>query len=527
MRRRFAPLALLAVLLALPGALAQETVPILVERVDAGNLAADLESAAMASFSLFNLNPREDFYVSIQVDGPAAWSTGVSMDRFLLAPRNTTVVNVTFDPTEPPRDEATFEVIFSFVRVDTGAVTKVSETVTVGSRAPPLVLDAFPNLLPPPLNNAYGTFLVDMLFWTTFAIAAIFVGDAVVRFVTTRAPNDVTREIIQKLRRPVFLFVFFLGLARSFAILPSNFFTDVLTKTLAAIGVAIFGLYVAYRVLDAVLLYYQRTWASRTATLLDDVLVPLLRKVGIVVLYVVGIIVVLRNLGWDPTVVLAGAGIAGLVIAFAAQDTFSNLFSGVFILLDRPFKEGDDIMMETGEFVRVEHIGLRTTRLYHPRNHETITLPNNQLATKRIVNLTGPDMRFWVMVDVGVSYASDPEHVRRVLLEVVNLHARVLKEEGWAPLVIFKGFGESSLDFILRFAIVDYRERFGVASDIRFAVFKRFEQEGIEIPFPQRTLWIKEWPATGGSAGAGGGPGTTDGALPPPAQGGAEDARGA
>ena len=520
MRRRFAPLALVLVLLAMPAGLAQETVPILVERVDEGDLAADLDAPATAQFSLFNLNPRDDFYVSIQVDGPPGWRTTTSVDRFLLAPRNTTVVDVLLEPTRPPKDEAMFEVTFSFVRVDTGAVTKVSEQVVVGSRAPPLVLDAFPNLMPPPLNNAYGTFLVDMLFWTTFAIAAIFVGDAVVRFLTTRAPNDVTREIIQKLRRPVFLFVFFLGLSRSFAILPRNAITDILARTLAAIGVAIFGLYVAYRILDAALLFYQRTWASRTATMLDDVLVPLLRKVGIVILYVVGIIIVLRNLGWDPTVVLAGAGIAGLVIAFAAQDTFSNLFSGVFILLDRPFKEGDDIMMDTGEFVRVEHIGLRTTRLYHPKNHETITLPNNQLATKRVINLTGPDMRFWVMVDVGASYASDPEHVRRVLLDVANAHARILKEEGWQPLVIFKGFGESSLDFILRFAIVDYRERFGVASDIRFAIFQRFEQEGIEIPFPQRTLWIKEWPASGGNGEA---------APPPPAAppARADDARGA
>lgn len=478
-------------------AAAQTTSPVLVERVDEGELAADVGSPVTAQFSLYNLNPREEFYVSIQPDAPRGWDARVGgEDRFLLGPRNTTLVDVVIEPTQPPQEEARVLVVFGLVNTATGEVTEVVEEVSVGSTAPPLVLDAFPNFLPPPFDNAYGTFLIDMLFWTGIAIGAILAGDIVVRFLTVRASNETTREMVQKIRRPVFLFVFFLGLARSFAILPRNAITDLATRLLAAIAVAIFGMYVLYRILDAALLYYQRQWSSKTETTLDDVLIPLFRKVGIVVLYAVGIIIVLRNLGWDPTVVLAGAGIAGLVIAFAAQDTFSNLFSGVFLLLDRPFKEGDDIQLETGEFVRVEHIGLRTTRLYHPRNHESMTVPNNQLATKRVVNITGPDLRFWVMVDIGTAYDSDPEHVRRVLLDVVRTHPLVVDEANWQPLVLFSGFGDNSLNFVLRFAVRDYRLRFAVASDLRFAIFQAFAREKIEIPFPQRTLWIKEWPGS-------------------------------
>lgn len=489
---------LLAALLAPAGA-SQDTAPVLVERIDEGGLSADVGQPARANFTLFNLNPDDAFFVSIQAAGPPRWSESVTStergepaERFLLAPNQRANLTVTFTPDEAPRGDAEFVLTFSLVHVRTGVVTKVAEDVEVRSAAPPRVLDLFANPLPPPLDNGYGTFLLDMAFWALLGVVAIFAGDAIVRGVTSRASNAVTKEILTKLRKPIFYFVLLLGVSRSVAHLPRNLVTDFLSKTLVAIAVGIFGLYVVFRVLDSALLYYQRELAPRTETSVDDVVVPVLRKVGIVVLWVVGIILTLQRLGWDPTLVFAGAGIAGLVIAFAAQDTFSNLFSGLFLLLDRPFKEGDLIQLETGEIVRVETIGLRTTRLYHGRNHESMVLPNNQLATKRIVNLAGPDNRYWLSIDVGAAYDADPAHVTQILQRVAAAHPKVLRGGDWEPLVLFTRFGESSLDFTLRAAVDDYRDRVTVASDLRHAIKKAFDEARIEIPFPQRTLWIRQ-----------------------------------
>lgn len=489
-----APLALLALVLLLPGALAQETAPVLVERIDDGSLVADLETNATAVFRLFNLNPDDDFYVSATVAEPLGWSSTVSPNQFFLLPRNATEVSVAFRPEEVPRDDAAFTVTFSLVHGRTGTVTEVEEMVQVASGEPPRVLDVLANPLPAPLDNVYGTFLLEMAFWALVGLVSIFAGDAVVRSLTARASRHVTSEILTKLRRPIFYFVLSLGLSRSFSILPRNAATEFIAKTLIAIGVGIFGLYVLYRILDAALYYYQKQLAPKTATNVDDVVVPVIRKVGLVVIYAVGIIMTLRTLGWDPTIVFAGAGIAGLVIAFAAQDTFSNLFSGIFLLLDQPFKEGDDIQLETGEITRVMNIGLRTTRLYHGRNNETITVPNNQLATRRIVNLAGPDPKYWVSIDVGASYTSDPAHVMRVLEQTLRQHPKVLDEPNWEPLILFSRFGESSLDFVARAAVADYRDRVIVGSELRRMIKDAFDREGIEIPFPQRTLWIKEMP---------------------------------
>lgn len=490
LRRALVPLVLLGVLLA-PVVAAQETAPVEVTRVDEGTPDADEGRPATANFTLFNLNPDDDFFVTVSVAGPPRWDESAAPNRFALAPRTETNVTVTFTPQGQPHADAAFTVTFNLVHSRTGVVTKVTQEVEVRSAAPPRVLDVFSNPLPAPLDNGYGTFLLDMAFWAVIGLGAIFAGDAIVRAVTARASNQVTREIITLLRKPIFYFVLLLGMGRSFAHLPRNVVTDFVARTLLAVAIGIFGLYVLYRVLDAVLLYYQKEVAPRTETNVDDVLVPVLRKVGIVVLYVVGIVLTLKELGWDPTIVFAGAGIAGLVIAFAAQDTMSNLFSGVFILLDQPFREGDLIQLDTGEIVRVESIGLRTTRLYHGKNHESIVLPNNQLATKRIINLAGPDQRYWLNVEVGAAYGSSTEHVRRVLLQAAHAHPRVLRGGEWEPLVLFTRFGESSLDFLLRAAVDDYRDRNLVASELRHAIKKAFDEAGIEIPFPQRTLHIK------------------------------------
>jgi small-conductance mechanosensitive channel len=484
--------AILAVLL-LPAALAQDASPVLVQRIDAATPSADVGAPAIVAFRLFNLNPEEDHFVTVELLAPRHWRAQVEgEERFFLAPRNETQVVVRLEPVDTPRGPAAFEVTFAFVHGRTGEVVRATEVVEVDSAAPPRVLGVFPNPLPPPLDNAYGTFVLDMAFWVIFGIGAILLSGPVLRMFILRARSSTVGEVVDKLRRPLFMFILLVGLARSFAILPRNGFTEFVTKSLLAIAVTVFGLYVAYRALDGVLVYYQRELAPRTATKVDDVLVPAFRKVGLVIVYIVGIVITLRRLGWDPTLVFAGAGIAGLVIAFAAQDTFSNLFSGVFLMLDRPFVEGDDIMLESGDTARVVSIGLRTTRLHNYATYEDIIVPNNQLATRRIVNHTSPDPRYRLRIELGVAYGTDPAKVERVLLAVAHAHPRVEKEGPLRPSVRFTRFGESSLEFLLRVIIPHFQQRNEIGSELRFAIVAAFDREGIEIPFPQRVLHLAE-----------------------------------
>ena len=192
-------------------------------------------------------------------------------------------------------------------------------------------------------------------------------------------------------------------------------------------------------------------------------------------------------LSWDINVTgwLASAGILGLAIGFAAKDTLANLFAGVFILADAPYKLGDYVVVGTGERGKVVEIGMRTTRIL-TRDDIQIVLPNSVIANGLIVNESGPVTKRRLRIKVGVSYASDVDKVEAVLLRVALGNELVSKLP--EPRARFRAFGDSSLDYELLCWVDDPELKGLVTHELNTAVFKAFKAESIEIPFPQRDL---------------------------------------
>jgi len=225
---------------------------------------------------------------------------------------------------------------------------------------------------------------------------------------------------------------------------------------------------------------------GRTFPLFDN-----LTKVGLILIAVyIGITI------WDvdPKGWITSAGIAGLAVGFAAKDTLSNLFAGVFIIADAPYQVGDFIVLESGERGRVAHIGLRSTRLM-TRDDIEITIPNAIMGNARITNETsGPSPKHRIRVSVGVAYGSDVDQVRQVLLDVAASSQSVCETP--EPRVRFRRFGDSALDFELLGWIPEPILRGRVLDELNAAVYKRFAAENITIPFPQRDLHVKELPSS-------------------------------
>jgi MscS family membrane protein len=193
---------------------------------------------------------------------------------------------------------------------------------------------------------------------------------------------------------------------------------------------------------------------------------------------------------WDLDVTgwIASAGIAGIVLGFAAQDTLSNLFAGVSIFADRPYRIGDMIHLDSGERGRVTHIGLRSTRLL-TRDHIEISIPNSVVANAKILNETGgPSRRFRIRAKVGVAYGSDLPHVRQTLLDAATRCESLLREP--APVVRLRDLGESSLDFEVMVWIEDPDLRGLVLDELLSSIYTRLGEENIEIPFPQRDVHL-------------------------------------
>ncbi|MEM9408151.1 MAG: mechanosensitive ion channel family protein [Acidobacteriota bacterium] len=194
----------------------------------------------------------------------------------------------------------------------------------------------------------------------------------------------------------------------------------------------------------------------------------------------------------DVSGLLAAGGVAGLAVGFAARDTLANLFAGVFILADRPYKVGDFINLDTGERGMVTDIGIRSTRLL-TRDDVEITIPNAVMGNAKIINESGgPHVKYRLRVKVGVSYESDVDQVRAVLEDIAAQAELVCAAP--SPRVRLRQLGESSVDFELLCWVDEPVLRGRAYDDLYCSILKRFRAEGIEIPYAKRDVYVKEMP---------------------------------
>lgn len=210
-------------------------------------------------------------------------------------------------------------------------------------------------------------------------------------------------------------------------------------------------------------------------------------------IFSIGFLIILNSLGISITPILTALGVGGLAVALALQDSLSNLFAGIHILVEKPVTVGDYIRLNTGEEGVVADIGWRTTRIRQLSNNIVI-VPNNKLAQSIITNFSLPDKKTAVPLKIGVSYSVDPDFVESVLLDEVNKALGAVKGllHEPPPGVKLSGFGESSVEFTLGYHVSEYTDQFEVQHELRKRIFKRLKAEGIEIPFPVRTVHLKQ-----------------------------------
>ncbi|MEW6067632.1 MAG: mechanosensitive ion channel family protein [Nitrospirota bacterium] len=209
---------------------------------------------------------------------------------------------------------------------------------------------------------------------------------------------------------------------------------------------------------------------------------------------VIGFLIILNFLGISITPLITALGVGGLAVALALQDTLANLFAGIHILMEKSIRVGDFIKLETGQEGYVEDITWRTTRVRMLPNN-IVVIPNSKLAQSVVTNYYLPEKRMSLLIPIGVSYSSDPEKVEEILVEeakkAVGEIPGLLGEP--EPFVRFiPGFGESSLDFTLICQVKEFVDQYLVQHELRKRIFKRFKEEGIEIPFPHRTIYLRE-----------------------------------
>lgn len=309
--------------------------------------------------------------------------------------------------------------------------------------------------------------------------------------IASRSSSNFDDELVGLIHRPVFLsFVLLgLGLATRRLGLPETpmFVTLGVLKTIA--------IFVWYSTLNSLLVLFVKTF-SRTndSKIVQTGMLSLLQNVMKILL--VALTGYFLFLAWNINVTawLASAGIVGLALSFAAKDTLSNLFAGVSIIMDAPYKTGDFIILETGERGIVTNIGLRSTRIL-TRDDVEITVPNGIIGNGKIINEAGgPSEQHRIRVAVGVAYGSDIDQVIEVLQEVAKDNVDIVADP--EPRVRFRAFGDSSLNFELLGWIARPVDRGRVIHELNCAVYKALDENNIVIPFPQRDLHVRTMPST-------------------------------
>jgi small-conductance mechanosensitive channel len=217
--------------------------------------------------------------------------------------------------------------------------------------------------------------------------------------------------------------------------------------------------------------------------------------VGSIVKYtllVVGFIVIFQTAGINLSSITILFGALGIGIGFGLQNVTNNFVSGLIILFERPIKVGDRIEVANiaGDVV---DISMRATTIV-TNDNISIIVPNSQFISETVINWSHTDRNVRFNFPVGVSYKEDPETVRKILLEIASDNPGVLKNP--KPDVLFSEYADSAMIFNLRVWTREYINRPGVLkSQLYYEVARRFREQGIEIPFPQRDVHIKKMPA--------------------------------
>ncbi|MDH5354459.1 MAG: mechanosensitive ion channel family protein [Gammaproteobacteria bacterium] len=326
----------------------------------------------------------------------------------------------------------------------------------------------------------------------SFIIAWIFNGFIIntLKKLAARTSFDIDNHLIDLLQRPIHTSVILLGLALATRLMGiGDPFDFIIFSVLQSIAYLVWTL-LLLTVTRAVLRHFAQD--DKHLPVLHPQTLPLFLNIANIAIMVFAIYIIFTAWDIDMTAWLASAGIVGIAVGFAAKDTLANLFSGVFILADAPYKIGDFVVLDSGERGEVTHIGIRSTRIL-TRDDVEVTIPNSVMGNTKVINESGgPAEKYRIRIAVGVAYGSDIDQVREILMNIALNNEAVCDDP--EPRVRFRQFGASSLDFELLGWIDQPVLRGRVIDALNCEIYKAFIKEKIEIPYSKQDLYIKEMP---------------------------------
>lgn len=315
----------------------------------------------------------------------------------------------------------------------------------------------------------------------------------ILKSITKRTSTYLDDRLVVIAKAPIYYSLMMLGFSNGIKLMKlSSHVTDLLILSFQSFGAIIWMIFFI-RISKVIL--KQLAWVGDKSQLIQPQTLPLFENLTKVFIVIIALYAGFQIWNIDMTAWLASAGVVGIAVGFAAKDTLANLFSGVFILADAPYKIGDYIVLDsTGMRGKVTQIGLRSTRLI-TRDDVEVTIPNSIMGNTQVINQSGgPHPKFRIRVKVGVAYGTDIDFVRKLLIEIAQKEPLVCDKPN--PRLRFRVFGASSLDFELLAWVNDPELRGRTIDILNTTIYNRFNEEGIEIPYNKQDIYVKELPKT-------------------------------
>jgi MscS family membrane protein len=254
-------------------------------------------------------------------------------------------------------------------------------------------------------------------------------------------------------------------------------------------------IWIIIRFLDAIIEHYLKPMINKSESQLDDQLLPFVKNTVKIVIILIGAIFIIKDFGYDVTSLVAGLGIGGLAFALAAQPLLTNLFGGIAIISDKPFKIGDRIRIDDKYEGYVVEIGMRSTMIKSPRS-TIIRIPNSVIAATALENLSRTkDHAVRTVFNIGVTYNTSSEKIKEavaIITDILEKHPDVISDDpDFNYFVGFNEFKDSSLNIVVGYS---YPPNLAskVRTEVNLAIKERFEKAGIEFAYPTQTVYVKK-----------------------------------
>ncbi len=335
--------------------------------------------------------------------------------------------------------------------------------------------------------------LISVGIFLLFVGIAWLVRAVITRWITRLVSKTATAlddRIIALIRKPVFYIIIIYGLDYAIDRLSlHNRIMPVIHDALFVVGVALVA-YVVHGVLNNLIGWYgERIEGKEASRTLVREFIPLTQRISSIFVFTIAVITVFKYFNYDVWSLITALGVGSLAIGLAAKETLTNIISGFSIMLDRPFRQGDRIKLANGDIGDVQEIGMRSTRI-KTFDNTILVVPNTTLVNASLVNYCYPDFKVKARVRVGIAYGSDIDRAKEIMLAIAKEVPDILKDP--PPSVYFTEFGDFSLNLLMIFWVGEYTRMLDAQDSVNTMIHERFAREGIEIPFPVQSVFLKK-----------------------------------